>query len=667
MATLKELVANSSRIVFFGGAGVSTESGIPDFRSQDGLYNQKYSVPPETILSDTYFYSHTEEFYRFYRDKMLPLNAEPNAAHKKLAEWEQEGKLLAVVTQNIDGLHQKAGSKRVFELHGSIYRNHCLSCGKRFSAEYIKESAGIPRCGCGGIIKPDVVLYGEPLDENTILGAVRAIAAADLLIVAGTSLSVYPFELFPRGAPRAHQPRQNALGRRVRTRYPRKSRGGLFHALNYHIVTYGCQMNVHESEKIAGILREKGYSTPVESEEEADIIVFNTCCIRENAENHAFGNIGNLKKLKKRKKELIVAVGGCMAQEEGKAQLLKEKFPFIDIIFGTHNVAELGALIDNLREKRKKQVSVLPERTETEDHITPVRTSYPNAWVNITYGCNNFCTYCIVPYVRGRERSRRAEVILEEVESLVKEGYKEITLLGQNVNSYNSDGQGGMSFPELLDRCARIEGKFRLRFMTSHPKDFTKELALVMRKHDKICNLLHLPVQAGSDRILTLMNRRYTREKYMSEIRMLRELIPNCAVTTDLIVGFPTETEEDFLQTLSLVKEADFSSAFTFVYSPRTGTKAAQMEGRIPEEVSKDRIMRLVDAVNENTRLKSLEYVGKVTEILCEDYDEKKGLYLGRNEAGRMGYFASEKNVIGEFVDLRVERANGISLFGTLD
>ena len=426
-------------------------------------------------------------------------------------------------------------------------------------------------------------------------------------------------------------------------------------------------MNVHESEKIAGILREKGYSTPVESEEEADIIVFNTCCIRENAENHAFGNIGNLKKLKKRKKELIVAVGGCMAQEEGKAQLLKEKFPFIDIIFGTHNVAELGALIDALREKRKKQVSVLPERKETEDHITPVRTSYPNAWVNITYGCNNFCTYCIVPYVRGRERSRRAEVILEEVESLVKEGYKEITLLGQNVNSYNSDGQGGMSFPELLDRCARIEGKFRLRFMTSHPKDFTKELALVMQKHDKICDLLHLPVQAGSDRILTLMNRRYTREKYLSEIKMLRELIPNCAVTTDLIVGFPTETEEDFLQTLSLVKEADFSSAFTFVYSPRTGTKAAQMEGRIPEEVSKERIMRLVDAVNENTRLKSLEYVGKVTEILCEDYDEKKGLYLGRNESGRMGYFASDKNVIGEFVDLNVERANGISLFGTLD
>ena len=252
------------------------------------------------------------------------------------------------------------------------------------------------------------------------------------------------------------------------------------------------------------------------------------------------------------------------------------------------------------------------------------------------------------------------------MEGLVKEGYKEITLLGQNVNSYNSDGQGGMSFPELLDRCAQIEGKFRLRFMTSHPKDFTRELAIVMRKHEKICNLLHLPVQAGSDRILSLMNRRYTREKYLGELKMLRELIPGCAVTTDLIVGFPTETEEEFEETLSLVKEANFASAFTFVYSPRTGTKAAEMEGRIPEDVSKDRIMRLVEAVNENTREMSKEYVGKVTEILCEDYDEKKGLYLGRSEEGRMGYFTSEKNLIGEFVNLKIDRANGISLYGTI-
>ncbi len=435
--------------------------------------------------------------------------------------------------------------------------------------------------------------------------------------------------------------------------------------MNYHIVTYGCQMNIHESEKIAGILKEKGYGTesPIE---EADIIVFNTCCIRENAENHAFGNIGALKQLKREKKNLIIAVGGCMAQEEGKAQILRQKFPFIDLVFGTHNLSELGDLIDRRRARRKAIVSLREERGETEAGIEPVRTSYPGAWVNITYGCNNFCSYCIVPYVRGRERSRKAEDVLREVRSLVAEGFREITLLGQNVNSYNSDGQGGMSFPELLDAVASVEGKFRVRFMTSHPKDFSEELARVMKKHEKICNLLHLPAQSGSNRILNLMNRRYTREKYLSEIAMLRSIIPDCPVTTDLIVGFPTETEEEFEETLSLVKEANFASAFTFVYSPRTGTKAAEMEGQIPEEVSKERIMRLVAQVNENTRNLSATFVGKTTEILCEDYDEKKGLYLGRNEAGRMGYFASERNLIGEFVELKVERANGVSLFGEL-
>ncbi len=436
--------------------------------------------------------------------------------------------------------------------------------------------------------------------------------------------------------------------------------------MNYHIVTYGCQMNVHESEKIAGILVQSGYQTE-SAIEDADIIVFNTCCIRENAENHAFGNIGALKKLKKRNQNLLIAVGGCMAQERGKAELLKKKFPFIDLIFGTHNLGDLKELIEKKRSQKKTVVSLIEDRLETEDGITPVRTSYPNAWVNITYGCNNFCTYCIVPYVRGRERSRSAESILDEVRSLVKEGYKEITLLGQNVNSYNSDGKGGMSFPALLDECAKIEGKFRLRFMTSHPKDFSEDLCRVMQKHEKICNALHLPVQAGSNRILTLMNRRYTREKYLDGLAMLRRYLPDCAVTTDLIVGFPTETEEEFSETLSLVKEADFFSAFTFVYSPRAGTKAAEMEGQIPESVQKERIMRLVEAVNANTREKSAQYEGKVTEILCEDYDEKKGLYLGRNEAGRMGYFKSEKNRVGEFVLLRVERANGISLFGTVE
>ncbi len=430
--------------------------------------------------------------------------------------------------------------------------------------------------------------------------------------------------------------------------------------MNYHIVTYGCQMNVHESEKIAGILRSVGYDRE-SSIEEADIIVFNTCCIRENAENHAFGNIGALKKLKKQKKNLLIAVGGCMVQEEGKAALLKEKFPFLDILFGTHNLGELASLIEKKRAQKKAVLSLSDERAETEDGIEPVRTSFPNAWVNVMYGCNNFCSYCIVPYVRGRERSRKAEDVLSEVRALVKEGYREITLLGQNVNSYRD---GETDFPALLDAVASIEGKFRLRFMTSHPKDFSARLVEVMKKHEKICKQLHLPAQSGSDRILSLMNRRYTREKYLGEIALLKREIPDCEVTTDLIVGFPTETEEEFNETLSLVDEADFSSAFTFVYSPRTGTKAAAMEGRIPEEVQKDRIMRLVERVNARTRLKSEKYVGRRVEILCEDYDEKKGMYLGRDEYGRMGYFKSEKNRVGEFVTLEITEANGISLYG---
>lgn len=431
--------------------------------------------------------------------------------------------------------------------------------------------------------------------------------------------------------------------------------------MKYHIVTYGCQMNVHESEKIAGFLRAAGYAEE-SGIEEADIVVFNTCCIRENAENHAFGNIGALKKLKRRKKGMLIAVGGCMAQEPGKAELLVKKFPFIDIVFGTHNVAELPALIER-KKREKKIVSLLEDRAETEDGAQPVRTSYPNAWVNITYGCNNFCTYCIVPYVRGREKSRSAAVILDEVRSLVAAGYREITLLGQNVNSYRD---GETDFPALLDAVASVEGKFRVRFMTSHPKDFSARLVAVMKKHDKICNLLHLPAQSGSSRVLALMNRRYTREQYLEKIALLRAEIPEAEVTTDLIVGFPTETEEDFEQTLSLVREADFSSAFTFIYSPRTGTKAAQMDGQIPEEVSKRRIARLIEQVNENTRRKSEAYVGKAIEVLCEDYDAKKDLYLGREPLGRMGYFASETDRIGEFVQMKVTRANGVSLYGEL-
>jgi tRNA-2-methylthio-N6-dimethylallyladenosine synthase len=268
--------------------------------------------------------------------------------------------------------------------------------------------------------------------------------------------------------------------------------------------------------------------------------------------------------------------------------------------------------------------------------------------------------------VRGRERSRKPQHIIEEVKQLVQEGYKEITLLGQNVNSYGADGSTGMTFAQLLDAVASIDGKFRLRFMTSHPKDFNEDVVAVMEKHRKICRLVHLPVQSGSNAVLKEMNRRYTREKYLGEVEMLRKRLPETELTTDIIVGFPGETEEDYLQTESLVKEVNFASAFTFVYSPRQGTKAATMPNQIPEDVQKQRIMRLVELVNTLTRKKSEKYVGKTVEILCEDYDTKKGLYMGRDEFGRMGYFKSEKDQIGEFIQLKVTKVNGISLFGDI-
>ncbi len=430
----------------------------------------------------------------------------------------------------------------------------------------------------------------------------------------------------------------------------------------YHIVTYGCQMNVHESEKIAGILSELGYVS-CDSMEKADIVVFNTCCIRENAENHAYGNIGMLKKLKAAKRDMIIAVGGCLTQQMNKADVLHEKFPYVDIIFGTHNLNKLKDFVIEKQHRKKSIIKIDECDGSVVEGDNPLRTSYPNAWVNITYGCNNFCSYCIVPYVRGRERSRKSENILAEVKSLVDEGYKEITLLGQNVNSY-ANGTDDIPFYKLLEKVAAIDGKFRLRFMTSHPKDFSEELAKTIADNPKICHCLHLPVQSGSDRILNAMNRRYTTADYLRKVDILKKYVPDCAITTDLIVGFPGETDEDFEDTLNLVKKVDFSSAFTFVYSKREGTKAAEMDCQIPEEVSKKRIMQLVDLVNEQTRNHSQKFVGTTTEILCEGVDEKKGLYLGRNEYGRMAYFKSDKDVVGQFLNVKVESANGVSLYG---
>lgn len=432
----------------------------------------------------------------------------------------------------------------------------------------------------------------------------------------------------------------------------------------YKIVTYGCQMNVHESEKIAGVLEKKGY-TSTDNSKECDIIVFNTCCIRENAEDRAEGNIGALKKLKKINKNLIIAVGGCMTQQNGFAKKLSDEFPFVDIIFGTHNLDDFEVLLDKRLSTNKKVIEILDVEKPICESTPKFRTSFPNAWVNITYGCNNFCTYCIVPYVRGRERSRNMSDIINECKELISAGYKEITLLGQNVNSYGKDLESA-SFSMLIDEISKLEGDFRLRFMTNHPKDLTEDLVVSLSKSKQYCHSIHLPVQAGSNKILRLMNRRYTREDYLLKVEMLRKYMPDIAITTDIMVGFPTETEEDFLDTIDLCERVKFSGAFTFIYSKREGTPAAKMDGQVPYEISSDRISRLIDLVNKQNRQSSLNYKGKVIEILCEGYDEKKDKYLGRDKYGRMAYFTGDASMIGKFVNVLITKTGGISLLGEI-
>lgn len=434
---------------------------------------------------------------------------------------------------------------------------------------------------------------------------------------------------------------------------------------NYIIHTYGCQMNVHESEKIAGILGGMGYAE-CQKPEDADVIVFNTCCVRENAEQHAFGNIGMLKKLKSEKPQLVIAVCGCMTQQGNFSEKLLKSYPYVDMIIGTYNIDKFGELLQKKIDSKKRLVEILDKNGEIVEGIKPLRSSFPNAWVNIMYGCNNFCSYCIVPYVRGRERSRQPENIIAEIKGLLADGYKEITLLGQNVNSYGKDLGGKVNFASLLDEIGKIDGKFRLRFMSNHPKDLTEEVVIAIKNNSHACKAIHLPVQSGSDRILKEMNRRYTREQYLGEIATIRKIIPDCAITTDIIVGFPTETEEEFLDTLSLVNEVGYDGAFTFVYSPREGTKAAAMEGQIDAGTKKDRIMRLVDAQNERNRKDSLSYIGKTIEILFEDYDEKKKTYMGRDERGRMAYCPSDINVVGKFADVEITSTGGMSLLGTI-
>lgn len=446
----------------------------------------------------------------------------------------------------------------------------------------------------------------------------------------------------------------------------------------YRIVTYGCQMNVHESEKIAGLLEGMGAAAAKDGER-ADIVVFNTCCIRDTAERRALGNIGVIKGEKRKDPSLIIAVCGCMTQQEGAAETIKERYPYVDIVLGTRNIFRLPEEIKRVQDARaamKKRSDKRYRAFDTEyaedylalDEATPVtRTSFPNAWVNIIYGCNNFCTYCIVPYVRGRELSRPMPAVLDEVKRVVDEGYKEITLLGQNVNSYGHDLSGGESFEALLRAIDRIDGKFRVRFMTSHPKDLTDGVIAAMAESDKICSNIHLPVQSGSDKVLRDMNRRYTRDRYFSLIEKLRAAMPDIGITTDVMVGFPTETEDDFADTMDLVRRVRFSNAFTFIYSPRKGTPAASMT-QTPYAVKRRRIGELIKLQNSVTKELSEDYVGGVYEVLAEDVSPKhEGMLCGRTESGRLVTFPGAPERIGEFVKVRINEARSASLTGTTE
>jgi len=386
----------------------------------------------------------------------------------------------------------------------------------------------------------------------------------------------------------------------------------------YFIKTYGCQMNVHESEKLAGMLMSLGY-TETDRMDNADVIVFNTCCIRDGCEQKVFGNLGNLKRLKRNNPNLITAICGCLTQAEGRKEYIKEKFPYVNIVFGTHNVTEFKNYILEYKKARKNIYDVWEKEKDINENVEMYRTSGNNAWVNIMYGCNNFCTYCIVPYVRGRERSRDPKDIIAEVKDLISEGYSSITLLGQNVNSYGNDlSDPNINFANLLHELCALEGEFKIKFMTSHPKDLTDEVINEIATQPKLAKYIHLPVQSGSNNILKTMNRKYTKEQYMVLIDKIRKAIPNCAISTDIIVGFPGETEEDFMETYNLINTVRYDGVFAFMYSPRTGTVAEKMENQIPENIKNERVNRLLKLSKSITKEKTKECVNKIYDILIE-------------------------------------------------
>ena len=429
----------------------------------------------------------------------------------------------------------------------------------------------------------------------------------------------------------------------------------------YHILTYGCQMNEHDSEKISGMLTSIGYEETTD-DKSADLVIFNTCLIRENAELRVFGKLGEVKGLKRKNPDMLVAVCGCMMQRQETREKVLKKFSFVDIIFGTNTIHELPMLIYNVEINKRKSVGIVDNTESIYENMPKQRKFKHKALVNITYGCNNFCTYCVVPYVRGREKSRELNEIIQEIKALAEDDCKEVTLLGQNVNSYGSNLEKKVTFAELLYEINKIEGIERIRFMTSHPKDLTDDLIKAIKECDKVCKHVHLPVQAGSNNVLSRMNRKYTKEHYLNLVEKLKKAVPDIAITTDIIVGFPGETEEDFLETIDIVKKVQYDSAFTFLYSVREGTEAAKMENQVPDEVKHERFDKLLDVLYPIVLERNQQCIGKVFPVLVESAENDK--LTGRTEHFRLVHFKGSNALIGEIVNVRITNVKTFHMEG---
>lgn len=432
---------------------------------------------------------------------------------------------------------------------------------------------------------------------------------------------------------------------------------------NYHIITYGCQMNEHDSENIAGMLEALDYShTP--NPEEADVVVMNTCSVREHADKRFFGMLGQFKKQKKNNPDFIICICGCMPQQPHIVEEIRKSFGWVDIVFGTQTIAEFPNLLMERIRTGKKQFSIIANNEEIPEEKESKREFKHKALVNITYGCNNFCTYCIVPYTRGREKSRSLRAVKQEIINLVKDGVKEVMLLGQNVNSFRD--ADGNNFATLIRALDEVEGLERIRFMTSHPKDLSDELIACFGDCKKLCHNIHLPVQSGSDEVLRRMNRHYNRQRYMEIVEKLRATCPDLSISTDIIVGFPGETEEDFLDTLSLVREVEYDSAFTFIYSPRVGTPAAKYDNQIPEKIKHDRFDRLVEDVNRCSAKKNSEYLGRIVTVLVDGPSKNDaGAWSGRTDTFKLVNFTSEEPLTeGQMVSVRITETKTFSLDG---